>query len=60
MLKLIDTETIKSRFLTRDNKSTRNFPRKIEFEFPEDYKMLVTNVKTIEMSAECILFDSVE
>lgn len=60
MLKLTDIETIKRKLLAKDNNPKRNFPKKIEFEFPEDYRMLVTNIKTVEISSECILFDSVE
>ena len=38
----------------------RNFPKTETFPFDEFYKELVTQIKTTEISAECILFDSVQ
>ncbi|MEW7281353.1 hypothetical protein ABW636_22425 [Aquimarina sp. 2201CG1-2-11] len=59
MLNLKKIETIKSELILTNN-STISFPKKITFKFPEIYKILVTNIKTTEISAECILFNSVK
>ncbi|QWX82640.1 SMI1/KNR4 family protein [Cellulophaga sp. HaHaR_3_176] len=59
MLNIINIETIISE-LVNTNNSIVNFPKKNTFEFPLDYKNLVTQIKTTEISAECVLFDSVK
>lgn len=38
----------------------RNFPKTLNFPFDRLYIDLVTQIKTTEISAECILFDSVQ
>jgi hypothetical protein len=58
MLDTINFETIRDELL-KENHNGINFPKKIDFEFPDNYKMLVTKIKTTEISAECILFNSV-
>ena len=58
MLKILNIETIKLELLSA-NTATVNFPKKTTFEFPDNYKNVVTNIKTIELSAECILFNAV-
>lgn len=59
MFDLIEIETLKNTLL-ENRKSRINFPKKIGFPFPEIYKNLVTQIRTTEISAECILFGSVE
>ncbi len=59
MLNLRHIEVIKNELLAAHN-VTINFPKKITFEFPESYKKIVSNIKTTEISAECILFNSVK
>ncbi|WP_051892871.1 hypothetical protein [Flavobacterium reichenbachii] len=39
--------------------SVRNFPKSVSFPFDPFYIEIVTHIKTIEISSECILFDSV-
>lgn len=38
----------------------QNFPKIIDFPIPESYRKLVTQIKTTELSSECILYNSVE
>lgn len=38
----------------------RNFPKAIAFKFDDLYAEIVTQIKTIEISSECILYDSIE
>lgn len=38
----------------------RNFPKALSFPFEKTYTDLVTRIKTIEISSECMLFDSVQ
>ena len=59
MLHIIGIETIKRELLSA-NSTTVNFPKKTTFEFPDNYKKVVTKIKTKELSAECILFDAVK
>ncbi|WP_324023482.1 hypothetical protein QSV08_11595 [Maribacter sp. BPC-D8] len=59
MLKILNIETIKKELLSA-NSTTVNFPKKTTFEFPDNYKNVVTKIKTKELSAECILFDAVK
>lgn len=37
----------------------RNFPTLLNFPFGDLYREIVTRIKTVEISSECILFDSV-
>ncbi|MBE9601943.1 hypothetical protein [Pedobacter sp. MC2016-24] len=39
---------------------SRNFPRLLDFPFVELYREIATHIKTVEISSECILFDSVQ
>jgi hypothetical protein len=41
-------------------KGGHNFPKTIDFPFDELYKSIVTKIKTVELSPECILYGSVE
>lgn len=41
-------------------KQQRNFPKIVTFPFDESYRNIVCAIKTTEISAECILYDSVE
>lgn len=59
MFDLIEIEALKN-ILLEDKNSRLNFPKKISFPFPEVYKNLVTQIRTTEISSECILFGSVE
>ena len=38
----------------------QNFPKSIDFPFSALYKKVITTIKTIEISSECILYNSVE
>lgn len=40
--------------------AVQNFPKAIDFPLPENYKNIVTRIKTIEISADCILYNSDE
>jgi len=59
MLNLTNIKVIEGKLLTKHNPRI-NFPKKITFKFPNNYEDIVTNIKTIEISAECILYNSVE
>jgi len=43
-----------------NKKPARNFPKTVNFPFEQLYIDLVTQIKTIEISSECTLFDSVQ
>ena len=58
MLHIIGIETIKRELLSA-NSTTVNFPKKTTFDFPDNYKNVVTKIKRKVLSAECILFDAV-
>ncbi len=51
-------DSIKEQLLT-DKTYQQNFPKAINFAFPTLYKEIVTHIKTTEISAECILYNSV-
>lgn len=51
-------EIVEELFTTKQ--SIRRFPKSLDFPFGELYADVVTQIRTIEISAECILFDSVE
>lgn len=38
----------------------QNFPKTVSFSYPEQYKNLVTQIKTTKISADCVLYNSVE
>lgn len=58
MLQIIDIEIIKKELLKNEMHSI-NFSKKISFQFPPLYKEIVCHIKTLEISAECILYNSV-
>ena len=51
-------EIINDLFSSRQ--SIRNFPKTVIFPFDKLYSDLTTQIRTTEISSECILFDSVE
>ncbi|MEN7551976.1 hypothetical protein AAG747_28940 [Rapidithrix thailandica] len=59
ILNLTNIKEIEDKLLTKHNPRI-NFPKQITFNFPDNYKNIVTNIKTTEISAECILYNSVE
>lgn len=58
-LKLNKYQDIENVLLTIKS-SVQNFPTTLDFSLPENYKNIVTRIKTIEISADCILYNSVE
>ncbi|WP_164108382.1 MULTISPECIES: hypothetical protein [Sphingobacterium] len=40
--------------------SVQNFPKSVDFPFPERHRSMVTQIKTIEISGDSILYSSVE
>lgn len=58
MFAILPIEHIKEKLLLH-KQSIRNFPKEVFFPFVELYQEIVTQIKTVEISAECILFDSV-
>lgn len=46
--------------LLKAKTEVQNFSKAIDFPFPENYKNIVTQIKTAEISADCILYNSVE
>ncbi|WP_330745947.1 hypothetical protein [Chryseobacterium sp. CP-77] len=50
----IETEILK------EKSAVQNFPKVIAFPFSENYKRLVTQIKTTEISSETILYNSVD
>lgn len=59
MLIIKSIEAIKSGLLVHQQ-PVRNFPRALNFPFSKLYVQLTTQIKTTEISSECILFDSVQ
>ncbi|MBW1655446.1 SMI1/KNR4 family protein [Flavobacterium quisquiliarum] len=59
MLKILSVKEIGIDLLS-NKQSIRNFPKLVSFPFAELYRDIVTQIKTVEISSECILFDSVE
>lgn len=39
---------------------SHNFPKDVIFPFPESYPLIVCNIKSVELSADCILYNSVQ
>lgn len=50
----IEAEVLKGKI------NIQNFPKTIDFPFPEQYKKLVTLIKTTEIASEAILYNAVE
>lgn len=46
--------------ILKEKSAVQNFPKVIAFHFSENYKRLVTQIKTTEISSETILYNSVE
>lgn len=59
MLTIRPIKEIKTELLC-DRQPVRNFPKAIDFPFDEFYFEITTQIRTIGISSECILFDSVE
>ena len=57
-MKIKSVETIKSEIFG-NIMTKRNFPKTTIFKFDNLYSEIVTQIKTIEISSECVLFDSV-
>ncbi len=45
--------------LFKGSKYKQNFPKTVDFNFPQLYKQIVTQIKTTEISAECILYSAI-
>ena len=58
-MKIETIENIKKDILS-GSKIVRNFPKFVVSPFDNLYTEIVTQVSTIELSSECVLFDSVE
>ncbi|TDQ06235.1 SMI1/KNR4 family protein [Pedobacter metabolipauper] len=43
-----------------DRHAVRNFPKSLHFSFDKSYIDIVTQIRTTEISSECVLFDSVQ
>ena len=59
MFSIKPIEEIKAEII-RNNIQIMNFSKQISFPFNELYKEIVTKIKTINISSECILYNSVE
>lgn len=59
MLTIRPTDEIKYELLS-ESQSIRNFPKSLNFPFDKLYIDITVQIKTTEISSECILFDSVE
>lgn len=46
--------------ILKEKRNPQNFPKNIAFPFPEQYKNLVMPIRTIEISSETILYNTVE
>ena len=57
-MKIESVENIKNELLSCKIPK-RNFPKTISFRFDNLYSEIVTQIKSIEISSECVLFDSV-
>ncbi|MBP2616311.1 SMI1/KNR4 family protein [Chryseobacterium jejuense] len=57
--KILPIEEIQVEVL-KEKGNIQNFPKNIDFPFPERYKKLVTLIKTTEISSEAILYNAVE
>ncbi|WP_160138692.1 SMI1/KNR4 family protein [Chryseobacterium sp. c4a] len=59
LFKIVPIEEIKLEILKEEG-NVQNFPKTVDFPFPECYKKLVTLIKTTEISTETILYSAVE
>lgn len=59
LFKILTIEDIESEILT-GKRAVKNFPKTIAFPFSEQYVKLVTQIKTVEISSEAILYSSIE
>lgn len=59
MFNIQSIENLKNDFFNQ-KQQLRNFPKSVQFPFDNLYNEIVTKIKTVEISAECILLDSVE
>lgn len=57
--KIASIEAIEAEIL-KAKKNIQNFPKTVSFPFSEQYKKLITSIKTIEISSETILYNSIE
>lgn len=57
--RILSIEAIELEFL-KEKGTLQNFPKTVDFAFPERYKKLVTLIKTTEISSETILYNTVE
>lgn len=57
--KIASIEAIEAEIL-KAKKNVQNFPKTVSFPFSEQYKKLITSIKTIEISSETILYNSIE
>lgn len=46
--------------ILKEEKTLQNFPKTVDFPFSEQYKKIVTQIKTIEISSEAILYNAVD
>lgn len=59
LFKIVSVEAIEAEIL-QQKKDIQNFPKTISFPFSEQYKKLITSIKTIEISSETILYNAAE
>ncbi|MCL8537696.1 SMI1/KNR4 family protein [Chryseobacterium gallinarum] len=57
--KIMSIEAIETEIL-KEKRILQNFPKTVDFPFPDRYKSLVTSIKTSEIASEAILYSSVE
>ena len=58
-LKLNKYQDIENELLTIKS-TVQNFPTILDFSLPENYKNIVTRIKTTEISADCVVYNSFE
>lgn len=59
LFKIQSAEEVETEILKQKG-NLQNFPKTVDFPFPERYKNLATAIKTMEISSETILYNSVE
>ncbi|WP_120230757.1 hypothetical protein [Chryseobacterium sp. AG363] len=57
---ILPTLTAIENEILKEKSAVQNFPKVIDFPFSENYKTLVTQIKTSEISSETILYNSVD
>ncbi|AZA76151.1 hypothetical protein EG347_00705 [Chryseobacterium sp. G0186] len=57
--KILTIEEIETTIL-KEKKTLQNFPKTVDFPFSEQYKKIVTQIKTVEISSEAILYNAVD